>query len=127
MALGFETGMAIAYSVCRPPQVTKNGVEDERSLRIAILVLAYLRVLFLCGASALFFSPSQTTIDPESAGLLAGDTEEGTYGTVESGPKDSTPPEDAQSTNWLDYLVGFGQLMPLIWYVHSSLPRVIGC
>ncbi|GIK07509.1 hypothetical protein Aspvir_003175 [Aspergillus viridinutans] len=87
-------------------------------LTVLWLVLAYGRLALLIAACSIRHIPSPRGLkDPARESLLSSDTsEEGRYGTVEASPP---KPGDAQSTNWLDYLVGLGVIFPLIWPADS--------
>ncbi|PKX88431.1 putative transport protein [Aspergillus novofumigatus IBT 16806] len=80
--------------------------------------LAYGRLALLIAACSIRHISSRRGLkDPARESLLSSDTsEEGRYGTVEASPP---KPGDAQSTNWLDYLVGLGVIFPLIWPADS--------
>ncbi|KAL5364120.1 putative transport protein [Aspergillus floccosus] len=126
-ALGFELPLAVVFSFCRPPQITSHHSLGDQGIYTAMIVLAYTRILFLSSSSILFFLAPRTISDPEGASLLAGHQDESSYGTVGQEPTKRPTTADAQSTNWLDYLVGFGQLLPLIWPADSVSLQIRAC
>lgn len=114
-AVVFETALAILGSLnISKLTAAPNGL---RRLYAACLLLGYIRIVCLVLCCNFLYETPEKEGDSESSTLLGSDGEDvGHYGATEAPKKTPTPLIDAQSTNWLDYLVGFGKLFPLLWY-----------
>lgn len=117
VSLAFEICLSIVGSICLKADMKNRYPDDKaRDLYITLLLLAYARITCLAGAAILFYLPLKSSADPAAASLLCPDSEESSYGSMPtSSPPSPIVRSDAQSTNWLDYLVGLGQLLPRIW------------
>jgi len=104
----FETTFAILGTL------TASHAKENDVLNYAVLAICYLRIGTLSAISVLFFARPRNWINPAFPGLV--DVEQSaSYGTWEPSMKAKTGAGDAQSTGWLDYLVGFGKLFPYVW------------
>ncbi|KAI1952058.1 hypothetical protein LOY94_001650 [Ophidiomyces ophidiicola] len=66
--------------------------------------------------SARYDPRAKAESDPATTSLLGSESgDDSQYGTLEGTKLRPSASTDAQLTNWLDYLVGFGKLFPLIW------------
>jgi hypothetical protein len=113
-ALVFETTLAIVGSLnLSKLSAAPNGL---RHLHTAYLLLNHVRIVCLVSSLALLYKvPAREKDCESSAQLLSAPANVDQYGTVDASSKARTPSIDAQSTNWLDYLVGFTRLFPLLW------------
>lgn len=114
VSLGFEFVLAIFGSISQSILRRGHGAQNQHILYLTSLLLAYGRVLCLSVVSTIFFLPAKNGTDPATASLLGSESEESGYGTV-PGTSSATTPVDAQTTNWLDYIVGVGKLLPKTW------------
>ncbi|KAI1917593.1 hypothetical protein LOZ64_003073 [Ophidiomyces ophidiicola] len=66
--------------------------------------------------SARYDPRAKAESDPATTSLLGSESgDDSQYGTLDGTKLRPSASTDAQLTNWLDYLVGFGKLFPLIW------------
>ena len=129
LSLGFEVGLLALFAKrCHAPLA--NPTLDPTQI-----CLAALRILFLLLMLAMFLitgqdSKSRSKNTPqETESLLnangnANGNDRTAYGTSQNKLKGNTPVRigDAQSTTWLDYVVGFQKLFPFLWQdLHSFL------
>ncbi|PGH15372.1 hypothetical protein AJ80_05556 [Polytolypa hystricis UAMH7299] len=116
IALIFEIGFATSALVgpARPSQASSSNSPEP--LYNVWLALSCSRTACLMCICILFFVPAKTEQDPATARLLASDNDDDNhYGTLNGQSAQQTGAIDAQMTDWLDYLVGFAKLFPLIW------------
>ncbi|KAL6834305.1 putative transport protein [Trichoderma sp. SZMC 28015] len=116
VALVFETCLATVQSLHLILLVDSNSPDGKtRPLQMVLLPLAYGRIICFSGASILFYLPVKASKSPVTQSLLGSGSEENGYGAIQAPSSSLITRADAQSTNWLDYLVGLGQLLPRIW------------
>lgn len=107
-ALIFESALALNQTV----QIARFPLLCSRdALTASSLALAYGRMVLLSAAWASLVFGKRKSAESSHESLLgtSGVSERG-YGTIEQAP-------DAQSTDWMDYLLGLKEILPLIWLV----------
>ena len=109
VSIAFETGLLILDTIAL----------DARAYNILEYLqptLGICRVVSLTSAFLLFVVPTKLPDDEEIETPPLIDVESGgDYGTLPSLPNPKKSRSDAQSTGWLDYLVGFTKLFKYIW------------
>lgn len=105
-ALVFESALAVneTVQIVRAPLICTRD-----ALTVSSLALAYGRIIFLTAAWAILVLGKRKYAEPARESLLgsSGVSEHG-YGSIDQAP-------DAQSTDWLDYVLGLTEILPLVW------------
>nr|QPP19365.1 Pen6 [Penicillium steckii] len=110
-ALIFESALALNQTI----QIARFPLLCSRdALTVSSLALAYGRIILLSATLASLVLGKRKSTDPSHESLLgASDNSQHGYGTVQQAP-------DAQSTDWVDYILGLKEIIPLIWPTGST-------
>ncbi|KAI1934442.1 hypothetical protein LOZ66_005910 [Ophidiomyces ophidiicola] len=115
-ALPFEIGLTALISISSAHPSARYDPHGSKILYSGLLLFGYCRIICLTSACILFFAPAKAESDPAATSLLGSESgDDSQYGTLDGTKSRPSASTDAQLTNWLDYLVGFGKLFPLIW------------
>jgi ATP-binding cassette, subfamily B, vacuolar membrane transporter HMT1/ACLQ len=104
----------------------RDGPFGRSALDISQITLSGLRILILVAMTAIYWLPLRsantdvTNTPEETERLLNGDVASNRkigYGSTPDRSKGVLEPRvgDAQTTTWLDYVVGFKKLFPFLW------------
>lgn len=81
----------------------------------ALLALHLCRIVCFATAMTIYSTQKHQSSSSEASPLLQADEDPTSYGAADIPKKPNQTQKDAQSTGWLDYLIGFGTFWPYIW------------
>lgn len=80
-----------------------------------LLALHFCRIVCFATAIMLYSAQQKKPGSSEASPLLDAEDDATYYGATNAQKKLDRPARDAQTTGWLDYLIGFGTFWPYIW------------
>ncbi|KAF2106362.1 P-loop containing nucleoside triphosphate hydrolase protein [Lophiotrema nucula] len=112
---------AIPFEITLATLLSRNvfATSPINSGSAILLAICYCRIVCLSSAILLLWIRRDKSDDPATSFLSESGLNHD-YGTVQAASSDGPKLKDAQTTGWLDYLVGFGKFLPFIWPSHST-------